>query len=102
MPIKKAFSKNKNTCKVTFNYPAKSVKKIAVAGDFNDWDTASLPMKKDKDNKFFTATIELDADKDYQFRYFVNNEKWDNDSAADGMADTPYPDCQNCVVSTRK
>jgi 1,4-alpha-glucan branching enzyme len=102
MPLKKNFSKTKNICKVTFSYPAKSAKKVAVAGDFNGWDTSSLPMKKDKEKKIYTATVELDAGKEYQFRYFIDGERWENDTHADGMVSTPFPDCENCVVSTKQ
>lgn len=99
MPLKKSFSKSKNICKVTFNYPANKAKQVTVAGDFNGWDTQSLPMKKTKD--VFSVSIELDAGKEYEFRYFVDGV-WANDTQADGVIKGPYPDCENCVLSTRQ
>lgn len=96
--MKKTYSKN-NTCKVTFSYPAKSAKEVYVVGDFNDWDTGALPMKKNKNG--FSTTLELEADHDYQYRFLVDGERWENDESADGFAPSPYPDCENCVVSTR-
>ena len=56
MAIKKQYFKTKNECKVTFSLPseaAKSAKKVAVVGDFNNW-TAS-PMKKFKTGEYKTS-----------------------------------------------
>jgi 1,4-alpha-glucan branching enzyme len=98
MPVKKTYSKTKDKCKVTFSFPKKA-RKVSVAGDFNAWDTEALPMKKGE--KGFTATVELDADKEYQYRYFVNGERWENDNAPDATVPSGFPDCENCVVVTK-
>lgn len=99
MPLKKTYSKTKNKCKVTFSFPEQSAKNVYVVGDFNGWDKRALPMKKGKAG--FSTSIELDADKDYQYRFLVDGERWENDESPDGLVAGPYADCQNCVVSTR-
>ena len=100
MSLKKTYSKSKNVCKVTFSCPDKAASQVHVVGDFNQWDTAALPMKKGKTG--FSATVELEADKDYQYRYLIDGERWANDDSADSYVAGPYHDCQNCVVSTRQ
>ena len=39
MAIKKQYLKSKPVCKVTFSVPAKEATKVAVVGDFNEWNT---------------------------------------------------------------
>lgn len=100
MPMKKSFSKSKNTCKVTFNYDDPSAQNVCLVGDFNDWNASAQPMKKSRGG--FSATVELDQGRDYQYRFLVDGQRWENDASADGFAPAPYPDCQNCVVSTAR
>ena len=54
-------------------------------------------MKKGKQG--FSTTLDLEPGKEYQFRYFLNGEKWANDDEADGYIGTSYPDAKNCIVS---
>ena len=97
--MKKTFSKSNDKCKVTFTYPQKA-KSVAVAGDFNGWDPSALPMKKGKTG--FSATIELDPDQEYQYRFWVNGERWENDNNADDFVPSPYPDADNCIVRAKQ
>lgn len=96
--MKKTYYKSKDKCKVTFSYPANDdVRAVTVAGDFNGWSTEALPMKKGKSG--FTTSVDLETGKDYQYRFFVDGERWEDDDTSDGFAEGPY--CRNCVVSTR-
>ena len=97
--MKKTFSKITNKCKITFTYPEKA-ESVAVAGDFNGWNPTALPMKKGKAG--FSATVELDPNRDYEYRFWVNNERWENDNTADGFTESPYADAQNCLVRASK
>ena len=48
MALKKSFSKDKNTCKVTFTVSkeaAQGAKTINLAGDFNSWRSTDTPLK---------------------------------------------------------
>ena len=98
--MKKRYLKSKPVCKVTFELPeqvAKAANRVCVVGEFNQWDTASTPMKKRK-NGTYAVTLDLEKDREYQFRYLIDGEKWENDSNADGYVETPYGDGENSIV----
>ncbi len=92
MSLKKQFSKTKPVCKVTFTLPKEAImtgNQVLVVGEFNNWDPAKgLPMKATKSG--YTAALELKAGRDYQFRYLIDNQKWENDWAADSYVPSPY------------
>lgn len=98
MSIIKNYVPAKGICKVTFSYPtAEGVKSVQVLGDFNNWDSNAAPkMKKSKDE--FSTAIELAAGKTYEFRYLLNDEKWDNDFNADKYVSSPYAGINNSVI----
>ena len=100
MSIKKQYLKTKPVCKVTFRLPeeaAKSVRSANIVGEFNDWGIHANPMRKLK-NGSFTVTIDLEPDREYQFRYLLDDKTWENDCEADRYAPTPYGDSENSVV----
>ncbi len=100
MSIKKQYLKKKPVCKVTFRLPQKktdAAESIHVVGDFNNWDTKATPMKKLK-NGYFTATVDLDLYKEYQFRYLKDTSQWGNDTEADKHVPTPFGDSENSVI----
>lgn len=81
--LKKHYYKGGKTCRVWFYLPADvDAQDVNLVGDFNDWDKAAMPMKQKKDGTFYTA-ITLETGKDYQFRYLVNHQEWENDWDAD-------------------
>jgi 1,4-alpha-glucan branching enzyme len=101
MSVIKKYSKKKDLCKVTFTLPAKlakSAKTAYVVGEFNGWDMHRSQMKKDKEGAF-TATIEMIAGKEYQFRYLINDSTWGNEPEADKHVVSPYGDSENSVVT---
>jgi 1,4-alpha-glucan branching enzyme len=98
--IRKKYLKSVPMCKVTFTLPkeaAPDARNVAVVGDFNGWDPVGTMMKKLKDGTF-TATVDLEKDREYQFRYLVDSKKWENDWNADKYVPTPYGDGDNSVV----
>ena len=99
--IAKKFLKSKPVCKATFSLPTEAVataKKVVLIGDFNNWDTeAGISMKKQKNG--FKATLDLETGKEYEFRYLLDGEVWENDWAADKYVATPFG-VENSVVST--
>ncbi len=100
MSLIKRYLRKKLVCKVTFRLPRKateSSKNVHVVGDFNEWDSHSIPMKRLK-NGDFTATVDLDPSKEYQFRYLKDDQSWENDWDADKYVPSPYGDCDNSVV----
>jgi len=83
--FKKLYLKNRPVCKVTFRLPGEAVpeaRAVSLVGDFNNWDAGALPMRRLK-NGSFTATLSLEAGKDYCFRYLIDGQKWENDWRAD-------------------
>lgn len=100
--IAKKFLKSKPVCKATFTLPAEAAqgaKKVFLVGDFNDWDTAEgIAMKKQKGG-IFKTTVELETGKEYQFRYLLDGETWENDWEADKYVASPFG-VDNSVVST--
>ncbi len=100
MSLKKQYLKSRPTCKVTFRFPkeaADNVKKVTIVGEFNDWDESATPMKRLKTGAF-TATMELMTGRAYQYRYLLDDGKWENDWEADQYVPTPYGDDENSVV----
>ena len=82
--LKKYYTRTRNFCRVTFKLPPEvHAQSAAICGDFNGWDTTACPMKRLKDGGF-SVTITLPAPNTYQFRYFLDGERWENDWDADG------------------
>ncbi len=100
--IKKQFLKTKPVCKATLTLPveaAPQAETVEVVGDFNNWNTEeAIKMKKQK-NGIFKATVELESGKEYQFRYLIDGEKWENDWEADGYVPTPFG-VENSLLKT--
>lgn len=99
MSIKKKYLPESGTCKVTFTLPedlAETAKKAKLVGEFNDWDPEGLPMRK-RSGKF-SLTLELPNNREYQFRYLVDGNRWGSDPEADAQASTPYENQQNSIV----
>lgn len=98
--IKKQFLKSKPVCKATFTLPAEAApeaRTVEIVGDFNNWDTGqAITMKKQKD--VFKAVVELETGKEYQFRYLIDGQAWENDWEADAYVSTPFG-VDNSVVS---
>jgi 1,4-alpha-glucan branching enzyme len=100
MITKKQYLKSKPMCKVTFRLPAdiaNAAKEANVVGEFNNWDVTATPMKRLKDGTF-TITIDLERDREYQFRYLLDRKQWENASNADRYVTTPFGDSFNSIV----
>ncbi len=100
MCIKKQYLKNKPVCKVTFRLQkeaALSAKSVTIVGEFNEWSIKATPMKELKNGEF-KVTIDLDVDKEYQFRYLIDDMRWENDWNADKYVQSPYGESENSVV----
>lgn len=83
--LKKTYLKNRDVCKVVFFLPAEAVpdaRKVAVVGDFNQWDRNANLMKKQKDGSFQLA-LEIPTNHEYRFKYLVDDTTWENDWCAD-------------------
>jgi 1,4-alpha-glucan branching enzyme len=102
MSIKKQFLKSRPECKVKFRVSkekAGDADAITLVGDFNDWDQSATPMTHLKSGDF-TATLYLDVDRNYNFRYLADGETWMNDDEADALVPTEFPGEMNSVIDT--
>lgn len=96
MAIKKEYSKEKTICKVTFILPkeiAEQFDEVALVGDFNNWDHKANLFTKTNN----TIIIELEAGKEYQFRY-CGGGVWLNEAEADKHVINPFGDSENSVL----
>ncbi|MEM8993262.1 MAG: isoamylase early set domain-containing protein [Acidobacteriota bacterium] len=83
--LKKSYSKTGKSCRVTFKLnPETEAENVVVLGEWNSWSPADGKMTKRKDGTFST-TISLDAEKEYRFRYLVDEKTWLNDDEADSL-----------------
>ncbi len=101
MALTKRFLKSKPVCKVTFKIPAEmasDAKTANIVGEFNDWSLSAHPMKRLK-NGTFTATVDLEKGRSYQFRYFLDEGRWENEAEADTFVPSPYGDSENSVIT---
>ena len=101
MSIKKQFLKTKPEANVTFQLPAEAApaaEKVTLVGDFNGWDKVSTEMKKLKSG-VFKATVKLETGKEYQFRYLIDGETWENDWEADKYVPNELTFEENSVVA---
>lgn len=96
--LKKQNLKSKPVCKVTFEVsPSSEVGQVFLVGDFNGWDQAATPMKRFKGGRF-KVVLELDPNREYQFRYLAGGI-WFNDDAADKYVMNEFGE-DNSVVTT--
>jgi len=98
--IKKKYLQSSSLCKVTFRLPkeaAPEAQNVTIVGDFNDWNANETLMKRLKDGTF-AVTIDLERNREYQFRYWIDSTRWENDWNADKYVPTSYGDSENSVV----
>ena len=100
MSLDKKYLKSKQVCKVKFVAPealTKEAKKIYLAGDFNDWRYEETELRKQK-NGMFATTLELTPGAEYQYRFVLDGERWENDYDADKYVLTHIGHVENSVV----
>jgi 1,4-alpha-glucan branching enzyme len=100
MSLMKKYTKTKNTCKVTFSLPKEAViaaKTVHLVGEFNKWQLHATPMKQSDDGSY-KITLEVKAGQEFQYRYLIDDHRWENDYHADKYIASPYGRCENSVV----
>ena len=87
--INKQFTPKRTVCKVSFRIPEDwAGESVAVAGDFNDWNTSSNLMER-KNGRWETL-VRLKPGMEYRFRYYIDGQRWQNDDAADDYLANDY------------
>lgn len=100
MSLEKKYLKSKPICKVKFIAPdpiAKNAETVFLAGDFNNWQFGTTKLRKQK-NGTYATTLDLETGLEYQYRYVVNGERWENDYAADKYVPSNICGVENSVV----
>ena len=96
MSIAKQYLKTKPICKVTFTVPAKDAEKVAVVGDFNNWNPKGSMLKKLK-NGTFKGTFDLPKEKTFEFKYIVDGD-FINETEADRYQWSDFAGSENAVL----
>ncbi len=95
--LQKEFTPKRTVCKVKFSVPSDwAENKIVLAGDFNDWDTSELKLKKKKDK--WETLVRLKPENKYKFKYLVDGQKWVNDDSADEYVANEFGSEDSVVV----
>lgn len=100
MSIEKTYYKSKDYCKVKFVFPKEAMqgaKSVALVGEFNGWNSNAQLLKKQKDGNF-AASVNLNPGEEYQFRYLLDGQKWENDFNADKYVPSHVCEQDNSVV----
>lgn len=100
MAVTKQFLKTKPVCKVKFKLTSEDVngaESVYLTGDFNNWSETAYPMKRLKDGSF-TAQVDLEAGKEYRFRYLLDSGQWANDPDADRYEYCQYAGEENSLI----
>ncbi len=97
--LKKTTLASGKKVKITFELPANGAESVSVVGDFNGWDKDAIPLKKRKKDGVWSASINLPIGQAYQFRYWIDDTRWENDWAADDYVPNGFG-TDNSVVST--
>ena len=94
--IQKTYFKTKDYCKVKFSIENETAETIAVIGLNNNWETA-ISMSKKKDGSF-VAEVNLPKDSVHEFKYFINDTAWMNDSTADRFSPNVYGETNSVIA----
>ncbi|VAX25742.1 hypothetical protein MNBD_IGNAVI01-1521 [hydrothermal vent metagenome] len=101
MAVKKEYSKNKKSCKVTFSIPKEigdRFKMISLVGDFNNWDPKANIFSETEKDGTYSLSIVFDSGNEYQFRYLGDGVHWFNEHEADKEIETYFPGATNSIV----
>lgn len=84
--------------RVTFAMPAAIwADTIHLVGDFNNWSTSATPLQQD--DECWSVSLELEAGREYQYRYLINGVDWYNDWQADRYAPNEHGGDNSVVVT---
>ena len=100
MSLRRQYRKTGTACTVTFTLPKAatgSATSVHLVGDFNGWDREANPLKRQK-NGNFAASLSLERGREYQFRYLLDGERWENDWQADKYLRNEFGSDNSVVV----
>lgn len=80
--------------RATFRLEAPDAREVFLAGTFNEWNPAARPLKRDKNGIW--ATMMMLGPGDYEYRFVVDGEWWDDPRATERTANEHGT--QNCII----
>ncbi len=90
------------TKEIVFTLPAEAVAEATeglLLGDFNNWNPEEgITLKKQKDGSL-KAVVQLEAGKTYQYRYLLNDGRWENDYYAQNYVPVSGFHIDNCLIT---
>ena len=96
--LKKSIDSSRSGSKeVEFKLIAPDAKKVFIAGQFNNWNTHVMPMKKEKDGAW-KIKVKLPPGK-CEYKYFVDGS-WVNDGARPESVPNPFG-TSNSVITVQ-
>ncbi len=94
--LKKKFFKTKSECEVVFELSPKGAQEVQLVCEFNEWKP--IEMKKNRNGAFRTR-LRFPKEKQFQFRYLVDQSVWVTDEDADGYQANQFGG-KNSVLDT--
>ncbi len=79
--LKKKFFKTKTECEVVFELSPKGAQQVELVCEVNEWEP--IEMKKNRQGAFRTK-LRFPRERQFQFRYLVDQKVWVTDEDADG------------------
>ena len=96
MPTK-TFDAVTGECRVTFRLPAEAGAEQAwLVGDFNGWSHDATPLERQDDGSLQVEVV-LPPGRDYRFRYYRGDDRWDNDWSADAYEPNDFGGADSIV-----
>jgi 1,4-alpha-glucan branching enzyme len=97
MPTK-TLDADSGKCRVEFRLPADvGAGQAWLCGEFNDWSRDDTPMVAQEDGSL-AVSVELEPGQSYRFRYYLGEERWENDWAADAYVDNEFGGSDSLVI----
>lgn len=93
---KKKKKESEKVRKTEFSLSVPQAQVVYIAGDFNQWNTCSHPLKQDE-NGNWRISLALNPGQ-YEYRFFVDG-KWQNDPSCSSFVENPFgtPNCLKIV-----
>ncbi|HEY2805873.1 MAG TPA: isoamylase early set domain-containing protein [Gemmatimonadales bacterium] len=85
-----------DTVYVHFSLTAPAARAVSVAGSFNGWSTASLPLRRASDGSW-EATVPLPVG-EHRYEFVVDGQRWIPDPSAQSQADDGFGGTNSVIV----
>jgi len=82
-----AIKKKQKLMKTEFSLSAPQAKSVFIAGNFNQWNLSSHPLKQDK-NGVWKISLPLGPGR-YEYRFLVDGH-WQNDPDCSSFIENPF------------